>query len=97
MRKFSFIFILSVSFTFLAYADKIEDIKKSVDESNFCTVVEDCVIIGAQCPIGCNIAVNKSKEKEIRGLLQGIENPCMYKCWHSKNLDCIKNKCEVVR
>lgn len=96
MRTFSLLFILLISFSSLADDKEIKKIRKFVDEANFCTELKDCVILGAVCPIGCNIAVNKSKEKEVQILLKGIENPCEYKCRHSQNLQCIQNKCEVI-
>ena len=88
--------ILVLLFSDFLIAGNVNEVKKSVEDANYCAVKSDCVVVGAVCPIGCNIVVNQSKAASIKELLAGFESQCEYKCWHSREVECLNSKCVVI-
>lgn len=72
-------------------------VKKEIEKANYCEVKSDCVLIESKCPFDCYVGVNKDREDRIRNLIDNHNSKCVYSCVEVKGVDCINNKCEVVR
>jgi len=75
-------------------------IEWQVRQAQSCTETSDCTVIDGQCPLGCQIAVRKSRASYIRILLKRYRYPmtCQYRCpavAHSP--ECVNDQCTLKR
>jgi hypothetical protein len=80
-----------------------EEWNQFVQENNACTTVDDCVLVMANCPIGCEFGITASKEDEAiakaQSLILRYQTPgmsCSYSCVPAE-VDCIDQQCVAVR
>jgi len=72
-------------------------IKREITKAGYCKVASDCVVVPAKCPFNCYAAVNKSEADHIESIIEGHASHCVYQCIEIKGVDCIYNKCQVLR
>jgi hypothetical protein len=69
---------------------------------NECQATSECVLAGADCPLGCSVAVNvehkAAVEKKAAELVAEYERwgaSCAYECIGGKP-ECVEGRCQVV-
>jgi|SRR3989344_4153911 len=104
MKKIIIIFIILLASTCLAwfsfFSPKAQErhIKKEIIKANYCEVASDCQMVAqSQCPFGCNIYVNKNETARVGELLESYESKCEYLCIEFKGVDCINNRCQLIK
>ncbi len=80
------------------------EINQLIEESNFCSTDEDCMLLNGYCPLGCYIPVNIELAEDVRTALDdfrlrqeelcGVE--CIYRCMTNQSVVCENNNCIVV-
>ncbi|MFH1064260.1 MAG: hypothetical protein V1729_04225 [Candidatus Woesearchaeota archaeon] len=89
--------LMLLLFIFLVGCSPTPDqIRKEIDQANYCNTKEDCRDAGDLCPYGCNIYVNKDKVGKIMNLLDSVDVACMYGCVECPDVECKESKCEPV-
>jgi len=73
-----------------------EGIQRELVKANYCETASDCVDVGAKCPFGCYLYVNKDEASRIRPMVEGFQSTCQYACIAIKGVECVQNKCEVI-
>ena len=73
-----------------------------VEKNNECSAAADCVIVGADCPLGCWVAVNESRvsavQSKARELIDEYESEgraCDYNCVQAANPTCEAGHCRA--
>ncbi|HSU73024.1 MAG TPA: hypothetical protein VLJ21_04200 [Candidatus Binatia bacterium] len=72
------------------------DIRIKIAAASVCTRDSDCVDVGAVCPFGCNIVVNKADADRIKALVYAYPSGCTYSCARVDRLQCISGTCRAV-
>jgi hypothetical protein len=67
-------------------------VQKEIDEANYCSTADDCVLVGSKCPFDCYIYANKTEADRIKGLVDGFESTCQYSCLQSFGVTCTEEK-----
>lgn len=73
-----------------------EGIQKELVKANYCDTAADCTDVGAKCPFGCYLYVNKDEASRLKPMVEGFPSTCQYSCIAIKGVECVQNKCEVI-
>lgn len=73
-----------------------QGIKQELAKANYCESVSDCVDVGAKCPFGCYLYVNKDEAPRLKPMIEGFQSTCQYSCIAIKGVECVQNKCQVI-
>lgn len=84
-------------FSVHVFSSEIEILKNQIEAANYCETKNDCVDLGAFCPISCNILVNKNEASEIKKKINTSKPTCVAKCWPIKEIVCEKNICKSIK
>jgi len=90
------VLIITISIFLLFPKIKELNIKSEIEKANYCEVESDCVNVGAKCPFGCYIYVNKNEVEQISKLIQSYNSNCIYSCILCPTVICDNNKCKEV-
>ena len=76
----------------------IEDIKKEIEDANYCTAEKDCFVIFLGCPFGCGGYVNAKTDipalkAKIANYNECMDVNCVDKCVPLSEPACVDNKC----
>lgn len=76
----------------------IEDIKKEIEEANYCSEDKDCLVTFFGCPFGCGGYVNSKTDipalkARITQYKECMNDNCTYKCVPVPEPKCVDNKC----
>jgi hypothetical protein len=70
-----------------------QEIKDEIEAAGACAAASECVNIGAECPFGCAIVINKGSVAHIKQLLAGHNEPCAYDCLATAGVECKAGRC----
>ncbi len=94
MKNIILILLFSLVMVSCDYSEA--DIKKEIEEANYCDTKDDCVDVGGKCPFGCYVYVNEGEAERIRGLVDSYESDCVYGCMACLDVECRDNRCEPI-
>ncbi len=78
---------------------KIEEnkIRREIIEAGYCEVSSDCKVVPAKCPFDCFAAVNKNEANRIEDMINNYQSFCIYGCIEIKGVDCVDNRCQILK
>lgn len=76
------------------------EVEKLIEQYGYCEQDADCVGIYGQCPLSCQIAINKKYQTTVEKIINNFRNAqdpqCTYKCMEIKKVSCSsESKCVV--
>jgi len=75
-----------------------QKIIKNINEANYCSIDEDCIIVDFGCPFGCGSYVNRNADVDGMKAEIDLYNSCVggiceYMCMSPREPKCVNNKC----
>jgi hypothetical protein len=75
-----------------------QSVKSEIEEARVCSTANDCVGLGAHCPFGCDVVVNKTEAERIQDLMNQYSDAqnggeCLYDCLQSGPIVCDAGLC----
>jgi hypothetical protein len=74
-----------------------------VNSANSCTMVSECAVASAGCPLGCEVAVRTERVADVqaraRQLIEDYERggrSCVYGCRPPGTLACVAGRCAIL-
>lgn len=76
------------------------DVEELIQRYGFCETDNDCIGIYGQCPLSCQLAINKKYQTTVEKIITNFRNAqspqCTYKCMEIKKVRCSsESKCVV--
>ena len=75
------------------------DVENLIQQYGYCETDDDCIGIYGQCPLSCQIAINKKYQTTVEKIITNFRNhqspQCTYKCMEIKKVGCKSYKCVV--
>lgn len=69
-----------------------EQVEELITRYGFCETDDDCIGIYGQCPLSCQIAINKKYQTTVEKIITNFRNAqdpqCTYKCREIKKVSC---------
>ena len=68
------------------------DVENLIQQYGYCETDDDCIGIYGQCPLSCQIAINKKYQPTVEKIITNFRNAqdpqCTYKCMEIKGVTC---------
>ncbi len=81
---------------------QIKIFKKFLHDGRICKQNDDCIAVNSDCPVGCNLYINKNFIQIMQTEMGKVDEACSgsvcaYKCDKVKAqpVECVRNKCQV--
>ncbi len=75
------------------------EVETLIERYGYCETDNDCTGIYGQCPLSCQIAINKKYQTTVEKIITNFRNhqspQCTYKCMEIKKVSCDNYKCVV--
>jgi len=73
------------------------EVENMIEKYGYCETDNDCTGIYGQCPLSCQIAINKKYQTTVEKIITNFRNhqspQCTYKCMEIKKVSCDNYKC----
>lgn len=75
------------------------EVEQAIEEANYCSAPEDCVVLYPGCPLGCYAVVNQAEETAVQSMIDDYFDThghmCDYDCIAIGEPRCENSRCVV--